>query len=263
MSTPALPNAGWPPHALMRRLERSGRGEFRDPQFRGTMAALTHLANAIQDDRQRGRKSRDGARITVYQLAERSGYSTKWVQTSLKYLEELGLVVWVRGRIEHGKPKPSWITIQRQRLVALVRDAMGIGDKRDAEHCESIREKIRKLGSPRFMQSAPSRRSSHVEAASTPRPLGGLRPSPSGKAKREPLTERGTHRAVWEAFLPSECPGQITRPGHDAYSCRHCKSLAISEALATPASSDGVSTQPSNPAGSSSVSVGQPVGVRL
>lgn len=231
MSAPAVPNAGWPPAVLLRRFERSGRGDLGDAEYRGVVAVLSHLANAVQDQARKG-KSRDGCRITMYQLAQRAGYSERWTRTCLHYLEELGLVVWFRGRYQGGRAKPSWITIQRHRLVALVRDAMKLGDRRDAEHVQAVRDKIAAMGSPRWLQS---RRKAQPEAASTPHPQGGLGPAPAGQAKREPRQARGTHSAGRPPkevipFLPDVC----YHVAGDPQTCRACRTAAYSEMKAAP-----------------------------
>lgn len=220
VAKPAVPNASWPVQALIRRWSRSGWGDMNEARYRGVVRTLMALGDAVAEER----NGRDSCRITTGQLAARSGYCAKWTQTSLNYLEQLGLITWTRGGIWNGKPRPSRIVIQRARLAAITREAMQIGDERDRVHCEAVREKIRKLGSPRWLQSRGFR---HVEAAATPRPLRGAKERPSGLSKKERRTGRRAHWEPegWEKYLPSECHPFGRDPAH----CDHCRRIAIAE----------------------------------
>ena len=251
---PSAPNAGWPVYTLLSRWSRSGWSVLSGRAYQGCRSVLRGLADAITDARG---DSKTSVQITVWQLSERAGLSERWTAHLLAYLEDLGLVKWWRGRIIEGKPVPSRITIQRQRLAALVRDALHLGDQRDREHVAVVAERIKRLGSPRFMNK---RRSRHVELDSIPHPhrgvvvgdgVAGTRADQgrSAGARPKPLPKDVA------AFLPGECIHLVKDPKR----CKHCRIVAITGAkTATGAGtgSRGSSERPASPDAISSILAG-------
>lgn len=239
MSRAERPRATWSPQRLVRRLSRSGWGEHRSPATRGAFRTLAALADHIVDDVRH--PSAETARITVWQLAQRTGYQERWTRTCLAWLEEIGLIVWNRGRWQGDQPRPSLITIQRAPLAALVQDALHCGDKRTQAHCQAIRDKIKEIGSPRFLQS---RRKTQPAATATLPPPGRGVERPSGHSERERRTGRRTHRdhgpKGWRKFLPLEC-----HPfGRDPATCPHCKTTAIAALKTATGAEDGAVSPP-------------------
>ncbi|WP_298635026.1 hypothetical protein [uncultured Mobiluncus sp.] len=68
--------------------------------------------------------------VTVWQLAQSTGLSTKWTSRCLSVLEGIGLITWQRGWIDNGKPCPGFITIIKARLLGLVHEAWSKGKDR-------------------------------------------------------------------------------------------------------------------------------------
>ena len=215
------PNAGWPVYTLLGRWSRSGWSVLSGRSYQGARSVLRGLADAITD----ARDSRSSVKITVWQLSERAGLSERWTGFLLGYLERLGLITWWRGRIINGKAVPSRITIQRQRLAALVRDALHLGDKKDCKHVADVAARIAKMGTPRFMVKKPK---SHVELDSIPHPLRGVVAAPTGaRSQKDPRRGRGVTpsplSADVEKHLPDECHHLVGEPSQ----CRHCRIVSI------------------------------------
>ena len=218
MANPVTPNAGWPVYTLLSRWGRSGWSVLSGRSYQGCRSVLRGLSDAITEARA---DSKTSVKITVFQLAERAGLSERWTGYLLGYLEQIGLIVWWRGRIINGKPVPSRITIQRSRLAALVKDAVHVGDKKDREHVADVAARLAKMGTPRFMHK---RRSSHVELDANPHPLRGIVAGPTGPRIQKPAHKtESTTTNNYEKHLPDTCNHLTKEPA----TCRHCKTIAI------------------------------------
>jgi hypothetical protein len=101
---------------------------------------------------------------TVEQLA--TCYSTRWVRETLAQLEDLGVLVWHRGGVRAGKPRPSTFRVVKARLVELLADGVVEYAQLVARRSAATAARIAGLGTsfPR------RRRSAHVEVRSDPTP---------------------------------------------------------------------------------------------
>ncbi len=163
-----VPNASWPLASLMRSLARAGWGDLTDQQ-RGAQVVLRALADVLPDGSGNGK-------ATAPQIADVSGYSKRWVEQQLRQLEDLGLIVWVRGGIVGGRPRPSIFKIVKARLVELIMKARPELAARVQRRREATEARLAKL--PRFLRSKPRKphaqghnpRSAHAEVEATPSP---------------------------------------------------------------------------------------------
>ncbi len=151
--------AGAPSHVLIERLERAGWGNLAGPEFKGVRFTLAALTRALDP--------RSGAgKATVWQIAERTGYTERWTRRCLQILEELELIEWHRGGISDGKPVPSWFRVSKTALLLLVSIARTKGAERRSEAQAATRDRIARYKLHRTKRHQQSRRSDHAELAS-------------------------------------------------------------------------------------------------
>jgi predicted transcriptional regulator len=148
------PTAHAPTRSLLTSLARAGWGDLGTREHHGTRAVLGALRDLLPF------KSGAGM-VTVAQIAQAAGYSTRWVATRLEVLEDLGVIVWSRGGVVAGTPRPSFIKVVKTALVELIHAARPMKDAADAARRIATRARIAHL---RFVK-ARSRRSDHVEVS--------------------------------------------------------------------------------------------------
>jgi predicted transcriptional regulator len=170
------PTAYAPAPALLASLERAGWGELRGREFGAVRATLSALVRSLPYSSAQGT-------TTAPQIADRAGYSERWVRRCLVVLEELGVIVWTRGGAVEGEPVPSFIRIVKSVLVDLIAAARPEQDAREHERARRVRERIAHL---RYVldKGLRSRRSVHAElSGSLPTPRGeDFRPASSPEA---------------------------------------------------------------------------------
>nr|DAP67712.1 MAG TPA: RNA polymerase III subunit [Caudoviricetes sp.] len=161
---PMRPSAGADVLTLTSALARAGWGEtFAAPLFRGARVMLRELATAMFEARQGRRASID---ITGPQLADRTGYSDRWVRESLATLEGLGLIEWYRGGIVEGAPKPSLIRIVKGVLADFVLAARCWHDDVLDARIVAVKARIKATTIWRLCRGRKRRRDPHAEVAS-------------------------------------------------------------------------------------------------
>jgi len=221
---PLRPSAGADVLTLTSALARAGWGEgLAVPTFRGARVMLRELANAMFEARQGRRASID---ITGPQLADRTGYSDRWVRESLATLEGLGLIEWYRGGIVEGAPKPSLIRIVKSTLADFVLAARRWHDDVLDARIVAVKTRIKATTIWRLCRGRKKRRDPHAEVASIlplfegrkGAPAGVARPGPSSLKPNVPQeTTKGNDMSNYpsEEFMPLVC-------GHGASAPRFC-----------------------------------------
>ncbi|WP_130864627.1 hypothetical protein [Acidipropionibacterium timonense] len=102
----------------------------------GVRRVLTALV-ALTDHR-----SGEGT-CTRAQVADVSGgMSVRWASRCLSILEDLGIITWSRGWLDHGTPRPGIIRISKRTLARLARRAAGYLDPRRATRAAALRRRI-------------------------------------------------------------------------------------------------------------------------
>lgn len=183
----ALSRAGWGP-------ELSGRDLH---GVRNVLAALSRLL-----DRRSG-----AGHVTVEQIAAAAGYSPRWTRTRLYLLEDAELIVWHRGTIKEQVRTPSWIRVDKQAVLALVRLARDARDAALAELRDLYRERLARLRLKTLPPRKRFRRSIHEELASTLPPTGRVTPPPV--VDKPPASDPKTGAALVRAAL-AEARGKRT-----------------------------------------------------
>lgn len=163
--------AGAPAAAILRALRHAAWGELAGPTHRAQRAVLAVLVDSLP------RHSSEGS-ITQAQIADRAGYSLRWVREALIRLERAGIITWRRGGIPAGTHDliPSRIRVVKTALLALLAAARA----RHAGILTTRRETTlarlagaRKLTPPGRAGQRHHRRSAHAEVTSALRPLSG------------------------------------------------------------------------------------------
>lgn len=199
MSAPA-PTAGWKLPALLRSLARAGWGELGEHEA-GVVRVLQALSMHLPDG------SAEGA-VTQPDLADASGLSVRWVRAMLHKLEDLGVVTVTPGGYMAGRKLPSYVRVNKRRVVALVLDARRRIAERIAERRRTTDERLAARESAGLPFSLPGRRRRHKRTSDLPEVSSGLHPLRGGtgasKASRasRPGNNNNTHDVVsdWKAL---------------------------------------------------------------
>ena len=129
MVEPRIPTAHAELPSIITSLSRAHWGILAEQGHKAARTLLRALCDSVVDW-----KTGKG-RATKWQLARAAGYkSQETVRTGLNLLEDLGIIVWVRGGIVRGKAQPSRFKVIKTRLVELIREARGLKAKAEAEH---------------------------------------------------------------------------------------------------------------------------------
>ena len=92
-------------------------------------------------------KSAEG-RTTAYQVAMASHITDRWAREGLKRLERAGLIAWERGGIgPDGRPRPSWIRVDKKAYLAWINLREWVKRKKDAAvaRYRAYRERVSKI----------------------------------------------------------------------------------------------------------------------
>lgn len=161
------PTAHWPAPSLIRSLANAGWGELAGRQWQGVRTTLRALIDALPDKAAQGQ-------TTVAQIADRAGLSSRWVRRCLHILEDAQLITWHRGHVEHGGAQPSFIRINKRRLVALITKARPLHELTQALRAAATRERLARLRTRWLKNDRPRfSRSNHVELNADLHPLRG------------------------------------------------------------------------------------------
>lgn len=168
-------------------------------------------------------------RVTVQQIADAAGISHRWARECLRRLEELGVIEWQRGGVVDGAPRPSWIRIDKSRLVDLIVTAREMLADMATERTREVRERIKHLRYTLGRRGARKRRPAHGEVTSrlhsygeSPPPAGGegdivtqdyppidddlLALLPQFLALYPDRTEAQAHMTAWHLTLDRHAP---------------------------------------------------------
>ena len=132
----SVATASWSLDRLVSSLARGGWGDTLDGRHNQGLRRVMHaLASMLPWEAAEGR-------LTRAQVADAAGLSPKWAGKCLARLEDLGLIVWHRGWLHRGQPRPGWIRVQKTRLAELVRGVRGYLDQRRQARREATRQRL-------------------------------------------------------------------------------------------------------------------------
>ncbi|XCB30296.1 hypothetical protein RQN30_02360 [Arcanobacterium hippocoleae] len=113
MKMGSKPSAAWSLKSLLRSLALSGWGALAGAKMRHCRSVLNAFGDILPSGSAEGIS-------TAWQLSIVSGYSERHTRKALQTLEELGLITWVRGGIQEGKPAPSFFRVVKRKLVEII-----------------------------------------------------------------------------------------------------------------------------------------------
>ena len=148
---PGPPTAHAPVPSLVRTLSRQGWGPLHGRAMKGRANVLRALSDAVVDD-----ETGEG-KATLWQVAQHAGLSMRHARRCLNTLEDLGLVVWWRGGMLAGRSIPSRFRVVKTALVALIKQAWELMNRRTREHAEAEAHRLATEG-PRQTKRLTSRR---------------------------------------------------------------------------------------------------------
>lgn len=138
----STPSAAWPVDALVGALGRSGWGVELDGRAgQGVRSALRALVDLLPHGSAAGK-------VTVDQVADVAGLSSRWTRRCMHVLEDLGILTWTRGHIERGRPRPGYVMLCKRRIAELVnnlRRGTRMTDRRKSRDA-ATRDRLAKLG---------------------------------------------------------------------------------------------------------------------
>lgn len=212
----ALPSAQAPMWSLLTSLARAGWGDLAGRAWAGVRATLQALANLLPY------RSAEG-KVTLGDVADAAGCSTRWASRCMHVLLDLGVIRWQTGGVVAGVPRPSWVRIVKRRIVDLIELTRPRHEAEQAERRARTREKVKDLryayGWHRDGARAERiRRSAQVEVPSTlhllaeESPTYSVRRGSNGKdtegAPNGALTVCGSANHTTSATLPPSPPGR-------------------------------------------------------
>lgn len=164
----SAPTAAWPASSLVRSLALAGWGDLAD--LPGVPRVLRGLCDALAT---RACDLAGAGLVTAPQIARAAAVSEKTVRRRLTELEQLGLIAWQRGGIRDGRPQPSYIRLDKQGLVALIRGARSLLVEVLRLRAERTAARLRGL---RLLTVRPRSRAlagAHADTTTTPHPSRG------------------------------------------------------------------------------------------
>jgi len=215
---------------LMVKLASAGWGDLAGPQLRGLRHILRGLVDCLPFASGQGF-------TTSFEVATKSGYSTRWVNHVLGELEALGLIEWRRGGVVNGKPEASFFRILKGELVNLIHAARDKYAAVVAEHRARIRAGIEALKTKRLLRS---RRSVHVELGAHHSPLQGeVSSSLSERATSnypKQLIPKGALAQTGGGWITHEAcqhGNPVGKTPNGQWMCKQCRHQTAMEAIAS------------------------------
>jgi hypothetical protein len=129
--------AAWSAPRILEALSRKGWGDLDGRAHGGLRKVLYALVALLPHEAAQGK-------LTASQVAIAAGQSEKWTRHCLTELDARGLIVWRRGWLENGRPRPGWIRLCKDALSAMVRGLRDALDDKLAKHRAATRERITK-----------------------------------------------------------------------------------------------------------------------
>ena len=222
--------AGWPLDKLLGALSRAGWDELAGGNMQGVRSTLRALSDLLPHGSATGR-------TTVSQVADAAGLSVKWAGRCLRVLEECGLIVWTRGQVVAGRPRPGYIKVVKSALVALIQRGREllpeIQRTRAAETLDRIRTTLRTgrvVNRSPLSEPAPTGRRGRAplkslstrDAAHNPLSVHmelSDPPPPNGEGLTTPSPEKSysatSPRSRWQAFVARRNEIQATAHPHE------------------------------------------------
>lgn len=153
-------------------------------------------------------------RTTAYQVAIASHITDRWAREGLKRLESAGLISWERGGIgPDGRPRPSWIRVDKKAYLAWINLREWVKRKKDAAvaRYKAYRERVSKIQHAPQPPETPS----PAPAAPQPAPVAAVQETP-----RRPCDAVYTPTEISETverirlrgYSPSQISRMMTRP---------------------------------------------------
>ncbi len=132
-----VPTAAWGSDRLLDSLQRRGWGELDGRPNAGLRTVLNALVSLLPYESAEGR-------LTRAQVADAAGITPKWAGVCLRRLEELGVITWRRGWLDHGQPRAGFVRILKSRLAEMARAVRGYLDDRKARRRDETRQRLAK-----------------------------------------------------------------------------------------------------------------------
>lgn len=146
-----------PTPALLTRLANAGWGELGGRSWQGVRSVLEAVARSLPYKSAAGMTS-------APQIAARAGLSERWVRRCLTLLEELEIISWHRGMVIEGKPTPSHIRINKQRIVDLIKLAWPAHNAKEARRRRETLQRIRAVKARYFRGKQGKKQAGQVHA---------------------------------------------------------------------------------------------------
>lgn len=131
----SVPTAAWPVDRLLLTLQRRGWGPDLDDVQPGLRTVLHALVSLLPH------KSGQGT-LTANQVADAAHLSVRWTRHCLAELEAGGWIVWRRGWLEHGRPRPGYIRLVKAKLAEACRRLAGWLDDRRAKRRQETAHRV-------------------------------------------------------------------------------------------------------------------------
>lgn len=189
----SVPTAAWPADRLLGTLQRRGWGPDLDDVQPGLRTVLHALVALLPY------QSAQGV-VTASQVADAAHLSVRWTRHCLGQLEDLGYIVWRRGWLDAGRPRPGMIRIVKARVAEACRKASGwLEEPRRRRRVETAHRVATTLHKD-TLRVAKRRKplSARVELASTLHPLQGKNPAGFAPADDTQPTLTGVMMAYCE-----------------------------------------------------------------
>jgi hypothetical protein len=132
-----VPSAAWSLDRLVSSLQSHGWGELDGPENAGLQKVMTALESLLPWESAEGQ-------LTRAQVADAAGMTPKWAGHCLRRLEQLGVITWRRGWLDHGRPRAGWIRVLKHRLAEMCRAVRGYLDARRAQRRIDTHERLQK-----------------------------------------------------------------------------------------------------------------------
>lgn len=154
-------------------------------------------------------------RTTAYQVAIASHITDRWAREGLKRLEAAGLISWERGGIgPDGRPRPSWIRVDKKAYLAWINLREWVKRKKDAAvaRYKAYRERVSKIEHAPQPPAEPEPPAAPAVAA--------VQAPPEPEAPRRPCDAVYTPTEIAETeerirlrgYFPSQISRMMTRP---------------------------------------------------
>lgn len=127
--------AAWDAPRLLDALARRGWGDLDGRAHGGLRAVLRALVALLPYESAEGR-------VTASQVADAAGMSRKWAGRCLVELDRRGLIVYRRGWLDHGTPRPGWVRVCKSEIAAMVRNLRDALDGRRAARRAETRHRL-------------------------------------------------------------------------------------------------------------------------